>query len=150
MRMRLFRVMLLALFVLAPGAQAFAACPAPIRGINLVPLPSGWHKGAAELQFPTAAHIAYYKGIGMNAIRLPIVWETIQPTLNGELDARYLGHAIDLLDKANAQGMKVLIDLHNYGRYRDKVIGTAEVPADAFKDIWKRLAEAFSKHQTQL
>ncbi len=149
MKTRLWRIVLpvaLILCALVPCTQAFAACPAPIRGINLVPLPSGWYKGAAELQFPTAAHIAYYKEVGMNAIRLPIVWETMQPTLNGELDARYLEHAIDLLDKANAQGMKVLIDLHNYGRYRTKLIGSADVPASAFKDIWTRLAGAFSRH----
>lgn len=139
------RLILLVMLVLV-ATQVLAACPAPIRGINLVPLPSGWYNGAVELRFPTEAHIKYYKDVGMNAIRLPIVWETMQPTLYGEFDARYLAHTLEFLDKANAQGMKVLIDLHNYGRYRNKLIGTPDVPAAAFKDIWKRLALAFSKH----
>lgn len=146
MKMRLWQIVLLALFVLAPVTPVLAACAAPLRGINLVPLPTGWYNGAVELKFPTETHIAYYKGVGMNAIRLPIVWETMQPTLNGALDARYLAHAIEFLDKAKAQGMKVVIDLHNYGRYREKLIGSSDVPASAFKDIWKRLAGAFANH----
>lgn len=82
----------------------------------------------------------------MNGIRLPISWETMQPTLYGELNARYLAHALEFLDNANDHGMKVVIDLHNYARFRDKLIGSADVPAQAFKDIWVRLAGAFSKH----
>lgn len=146
MKILISRVLLSALLLLAPMVSAYATCAAPVRGINLVPLPTGWYNGAVELKFPTAAHIAYYKGVGMNTIRLPIVWETIQPTLNGELNARYLKNTTDFLDIANAQGMKVLIDLHNYGRYQEKMIGTADVPAAAFKDIWKRLAGAFTSH----
>lgn len=140
-----WRIILSILLMSLTGMQVLAACQAPIRGINLVPLPSGWYNGASELQFPTASHISYYKKVGMNTIRLPIVWETIQPSLNGELDARYLAHTIEFLDNANAQGMKVLIDLHNYGRYKNKVVGSADVPAQAFKDIWTRLAKAFAK-----
>jgi endoglucanase len=70
----------------------------------------------------------------------------MQPTLNGELNARYLAHAIEFLDAADKHGMKVLVDLHNYGRYRNKLIGTADVPAAAFQDVWTRLAGAFYKH----
>ena len=146
MKQFLWRFTLLGFMSLVSTTQVLAACTAPIRGINLVPLPTGWYNGAVELQFPTAAHIAYYKGVGLNAVRLPIVWETMQPVLNGPLDARYLSHAREFLDKAQAQGMKVLIDLHNYGRYRDKLVGSTEVPATAFRDIWQRLATAFSSH----
>ncbi len=146
MKILISRVLLSAALVFAPLASAYATCAAPIRGINLVPLPTGWYNGAVELKFPTAAHVAYYKNVGINTIRLPIVWENIQPTLNGELNARYLKNAVDFLDIANAQGMKVLIDLHNYGRYQEKIIGTADVPAAAFNDVWRRLAGAFRLH----
>lgn len=123
------------------------ACVGPMRGVNPVPLPSGWHNGARELQFPTAAHIAYYRQAGMNAIRLPLVWETLQPSLNGALDERYLGHAMAFLDEAQVQGMKVLIDLHNYGRYQKALVGSEAVPAAAFHDIWRRLALALHRHK---
>ena len=109
-------------------------------------MPTGWYNGAVEMKLPTSTHIAYYKDVGMNAIRLPIVWELIQPTLYGEFDARYLGHVIEFLNSANVQGMKVVVDLHNYGRYREKLVGSPDVPAAAFTDLWRRLAGALSKH----
>lgn len=135
-----------ALLGLTIAASASAGCRAPLHGINLVPLPSGWYNGAVELKFPTAAHIAYYKNVGMNAIRLPVVWDTLQPSLFGELDRRYLTHIVEFLDLAHAQAMPVLIDLHNYARYRGKLVGTGEVPVAALEDVWRRIALALSSH----
>ncbi|MBL8480618.1 MAG: cellulase family glycosylhydrolase, partial [Rhodocyclaceae bacterium] len=132
------------------AGTAAAACRPPYHGINLVPLPQGWYQGAVELLFPTAAHIAYYKGAGMNAIRLPLVWETLQPVLYGELDARYLGHVREFLERARAQDMPVLLDLHNYARYRGNLVGSAEVPLAAFEDLWRRLAAALRAHPAVL
>lgn len=146
MRTLLLRFVWLVLLFMAPGLGLCATCPAPVRGINLVPLPTGWYNGAVELRFPTEGHLIYYKGVGMNTIRLPIVWETIQPSLYGGLNTRYLAHALEFLDKAQLQDMKVVIDLHNYGRYQNKLIGSQDVPARAFKDVWQRLAGAFSRH----
>lgn len=146
MKTRFWLFMILLLAILAPLAQAAPVCSGRLRGINLVPLPSGWYNGAPELQFPTAAQITYYKGVGMNAIRLPLSWETMQPILNGEFDARYLAHINEFLDLAQAQDMKVLIDLHNYARYRNVLIGATDVPASTFENFWKRLAGALAKH----
>ena len=116
-------VTVLLVLLLAPMAAMAkpSMCPPRHLGINLVPLPSGWYNGAVEMVFPTATQIAYYKGVGMNAIRLPLAWEDLQPQLNGELDTRFMGHTIDFLDLAEAQGMKVMIDLHNYARYRKQL-----------------------------
>ena len=125
---------------------AAVVCPPRFLGVNLVPLPTGWYNSAVEMKFPTAEHIAYYKGIGMNAIRLPIAWEDVQPELNGELNPRFIAHTIDFLDLAHAQGMKVLIDLHNYARYRNQLIGSAAVPSSAFRDVWRRLANTLKSH----
>ncbi|HTM76186.1 MAG TPA: hypothetical protein VL133_00950 [Devosia sp.] len=36
--------------------------------------------------FPTQAQIDYYGAKGFSQIRLPLSWERLQPTLNGELN----------------------------------------------------------------
>ena len=147
MKMQFWKHSIMVLLLLLPISQVSAVvCPPRFLGVNLVPLPTGWYNGAVEMKFPTAEHIAYYKSVGMNAIRLPIAWEDVQPQLNGELNARFIGHTIDFLDLAHAQGMKVLIDLHNYARYRNQLIGTTTVPGTAFKDVWARLASALTRH----
>lgn len=126
--------------------QVFAACENSIRGINLVPLPTGFYKGAPELNFPTELQVDYYKDVGFNAIRLPIDWDKMQPLLNGNLDARYMAHMIEFLDKAQSRNIKVLVDLHNYGRHQGSLVGSPEVPVSAFKNIWTRLATSLSSH----
>ena len=147
MNMKFWKRWITVLLLLLPVTQLSAAvCPARVLGINLVPLPSGWYNGKVEAVFPTAAQITYYKGVGMNAIRLPLAWEDLQPQLNGELDARFIGHTVEFLDLAQAQGMKVMIDLHNYARYRGQLIGTEAVPAAAFEDLWTRVAGELGKH----
>ncbi|HTH45532.1 MAG TPA: glycoside hydrolase family 5 protein, partial [Oxalicibacterium sp.] len=47
------------------------------------------------------------------------------------------------VEQANQRGLCVILDVHNYATYRGKKIGSDEVPADAFVDLWKRLASAF-------
>lgn len=120
------------------------ACESQMRGINLVPLPSGWRNGAPELVFPKVEHISYYRSVGMNSIRIPLNWETLQPSLFGDLNFRYLRQLFEFLDQADAQDMKVLIDLHNYGRYQKQLVGSPAVPAEAFRDLWARLAKVLA------
>lgn len=145
LRRKIRLLVLLSLLLAGGGVQAGRECEMPLRGINLVPLPSGWYKGAPEFVFPTDDHIAYYKRVGMNAIRLPIVWENMQPELKGNLDVRYLSHTLDFIKRAGAHDMKVVIDLHNYGRYRGELVGSVAVSAESFGDFWTRVARIFSR-----
>lgn len=140
-----------ALHVLATAPAAHAAgtagnCANPVRGINLVQLPTGWRNGKVELQFPGQEHVKYYADVGFNAIRLPITWEELQPELQGPLSSRYLDQIVDFLDKAEARKLPVLVELHNYDRYRNQLIGSEAVPLSAFQDVWRRLAAALKGH----
>lgn len=147
MKMRFLTRWTAILLILASmiGVSA-AACPPRLRGINLVPLPTGWYNNAVEMKFPEESHIIYYKNVGMNAIRVPLSWEEMQPILNGQMNQRYIQHTREFLDKAQANGMKVIIDLHNYARYRNVLIGSGDVPVTSFADFWKRLAAALKSH----
>ncbi len=40
-------------------------------------------------------------------------------------------------------GASVIIDPHNYARYHEDIIGSAEVPNEAFADLWTRLATLY-------
>lgn len=147
---RLAASLLLAFSTLIPLASADAACTGRSRGINLVPLPTGWYNNAVEMKFPEESHIVYFRNVGMNAIRLPLYWEEMQPILNGQLNPRYIQNTREFLDKAHANGMKVLIDLHNYARYRNVLIGSADVPVTSFAGFWKKLAATFKTHPAVL
>lgn len=83
---------------------------------------------------PRRADIAWLAAQGFRKNRLPVLWELLQPVLHdsrpdaaaralvgepGEFHPLYARLITDVLDAHAAVGATCLIDLHNYGRYRD-------------------------------
>jgi len=79
----------------------------------------------------------------MNLVRLPFLWERLQPSLNQPFDAAELARLNGFVQQATTAGLTVLIDPHNYARYRGNLIGSSQVPHSAFADFWSRLATQF-------
>jgi endoglucanase len=50
------------------------------------------------------------------------------------------------LRKAEQYQIDVVLDLHNYGRYKGEIVGSKQVPNDAFYDVWKRIAQALKSY----
>ena len=50
------------------------------------------------------------------------------------------------LDLAAQNGQKVILDMHNYGRYHGELIGSSKVPYEAYASVWRKLAERFKGH----
>lgn len=132
--------------------NAVASC-SPVKGINLagpefspqvLPGRVNWH-----YKFPTTSQLEYYKGNGFEAIRLPILWERVQPDLFSALDKTYLSEINEFLAKAHNAKLVVLLEIHNYARYRGEVIGSDSVPKSAFYDVWRKLSAAVM-HQPAL
>lgn len=113
-------------------------------------------RNGREYTFPTAETIRHFSWSDVDIVRLPFPWERVQPTLGEALVSRYLQglHAVARAAKSN--GLCVILDVHNYGRYRlqdehgireyliDQTIdGRVPVSRDHFADLWKRLALAF-------
>ncbi|MEG3166329.1 cellulase family glycosylhydrolase [Sphingomonas sp. PB2P19] len=90
--------------------------------------------------YPSAADIKYYTDRGVELVRLPVKWERLQHTANGELDIVELGRLKKFLAAADAAGVKVIVDIHNFGSYEGDKIGSPEVPNAQFADFWKKLA----------
>ncbi len=119
--------------------------PARMFGVNL---PGGGFAGTAK--YPTqAAQWDYYHGKGMNLVRIAFIWERVQPTLYGALNTTAMSNLDTILSLANARGMKVILDMHNYDRYTigggttAYLIGTTQVPYAAYQDVWQKLANHF-------
>lgn len=93
--------------------------------------------------YPSASEMTYFRAQGVNTLRLPFLWERIQPVLFGELAVAEREHIAATIALAKAQGMCVILDVHNYGRYRGHPIGSSSVPTQAFIDLWLRLARQF-------
>lgn len=97
-----------------------------------------------DYTYPRDADFAYFAGQGMNVIRLPFLWERLQPKLNQPLDGQQLGLIRKAVSEAKRHRLAIILDLHNFGRYRGREVGSEAVPDAAFADAWSRLAAEFA------
>lgn len=93
---------------------------------------------------PSLASLQYLRGRGNKVIRIPFLWERLQPTLGGALDTAYLGYIMDVLRDAKTADVKIILDMHNYGRYTISGVaypfGSSNGPTIAnYQDAWTKL-----------
>ncbi|ODR93670.1 hypothetical protein AUC70_12610 [Methyloceanibacter stevinii] len=97
--------------------------------------------------YPTCEEISYYRGLGFNVIRLPFLWERLQPDLYSAFDVEEWERFRTVLVCALNEGLHVILDPHNNAKRRisadgfskQHFIGTSEVPTDAFIQFWLEL-----------
>ena len=158
-------LLLLALGACSLGEQV----PTIGYGINLAGAEFGTHRAdfsnrncgkyGQDYIFPSINTLGYYGERGLRIIRLPLSWERLQPTLGGGLDPVYTGRVLEQLDAASFHACKVVLDLHNYGRYRVAEGGLVmELTLDDLgglrhehlSDLWLRLGEEVRDHPALL
>ena len=101
-----------------------------------------------DYTYPDPQSIAYFAAKGMNTIRVPVLWERIQPRLGSELDGEEMARLDGVIDRAASRGMRVIFDVHNYAAYRGSMIGTTKVPTTALGDLWRRIAQRYKDKET--
>jgi endoglucanase len=104
---------------------------------------------SSNRNYPTKAYYwNYYHGKGLNLIRVPFSWEAVQPTLGGPLNTTALASLDTAVSLAAADGMQVVLDMHNYDRYSisgtSYLVGSTQVPYSDFQSVWALLAAHFS------
>jgi aryl-phospho-beta-D-glucosidase BglC (GH1 family) len=112
-------------------------------GINLSGAEFGGNGGTHNYNYhyPTMSETKFYHDRGVDLIRLPFIWERMQGSLDGPLDANELSLLKGVLADAASLGMNVIIDLHNYGRYNGIAFGAEGGPTSAqFADFWQKLS----------
>lgn len=127
-----------------------ATAPVHLVGVNL----SGAAFGSSVLPgkhgtnyiYPAESYYKKYAEQGLKLVRLPFLWERLQPKLDADLDAAQLALLIQSLDFAHKHGVKVVLDMHNYYRYYREPIGSLNVPVESFADTWKRIALRVGNH----
>lgn len=120
-------------------------------GVNLSAAGFGAHAALPGVYgkhyfYPAESYYKKYADLGMDLVRLPFVWERIQPALNTNLESAELARLMQSLDFAQKHGVKVILDLHNYYRYYGKLIGTKDVPIDSFASVWRQIAQKVVNH----
>jgi endoglucanase len=130
------------------------------RGINLAGAEFGENNLPGTLgrdyTFNSETTYRYFGAKNLNLVRLMLRWERLQPVLRGPLDANYLTGVKNNIAWAKAHGDRVVLDIHNYGRYKltesgvlntytlDNVYGgVVKVAGADLADLWIRLSNEF-------
>lgn len=98
-----------------------------------------------DYHYPTVRELDYWASKDMRLIRLPFKWERLQREVEGPLSPDEIDYIRFLLREADARGMKILLDMHNYGRRKyageSRIIGDSLQPAH-FGQAWAEIARA--------
>lgn len=142
---RLGGSMLIMLLALAPMAADARQRVLQYAGVNLAgaEFKASQKPGTLfkDYTYPAEREFDYLAGKGMNVVRLPFLWERLQPQAKGEFDATQLKLLQKTVASASERGITVILDVHNYAEYNGAQIGSPSVPVAAFTDLWTRLAE---------
>lgn len=109
---------------------------------------------------PSNGTWAYLKNRGVDTVRLAVRWERIQPGLAGVLSTVEMGRIDEQVGYAAANGIRVILDIHNYGRFwaaetgavngrREKLLGgagAANLPDNTLVDLWTRLSARYANN----
>ncbi|WP_295464615.1 glycoside hydrolase family 5 protein [uncultured Pseudomonas sp.] len=134
--------------VIALSAAVAQAEPVSLVGLNLsgagfAPQVLPGINGTNYI-FPVEAYFQQWSARGVKLIRFPIIWERLQPQLGGPLDSAYVALVNQTFGYAQKHGIKIILDLHNYARYRGQVIGTSGVPYARYQEIMTHIARQWS------
>lgn len=110
--------------------------------------------------YPNYDDLAYARRKGFGIIRLPFRWERVQrPLGSASLIKSETDKIKKVLDWASELGLKVVFDMHNFGRYCTycngyssadnvySVIGESSCTLDQFCDVWRMLAREFKDYE---
>lgn len=103
-------------------------------------------KNGTNYLWATPEELASYAAAGFNIVRVPFLWERIQPELFGPLNKEEAARLDALVIEAKQRDISIILDLHNYGKYRGDLIGSDTVPVSAFEDIWAKLSTRYLKY----
>jgi len=94
---------------------------------------------------PVGDEFRYYRSKHIRLFRIPFYWESIQPQLNGPLDAEEIRRLDAILAEAQKLHVSIILDVHSYDRRDGKVLGTDPKLEAGFADLWLKLAEHFNR-----
>ncbi|WP_282344750.1 MULTISPECIES: glycoside hydrolase family 5 protein [Pseudomonas] len=103
-------------------------------------------KNGTNYFFPDKTYFAKWKERGITLVRFPLKWERLQPKLYGPLDPAYTKLLDDMLAQANVYGVKVILDIHNYARYNNEVIGSAKVTFSDFRKLGELIGNRYKNN----
>ncbi|MBN8837053.1 MAG: cellulase family glycosylhydrolase [Sphingobacteriia bacterium] len=145
-----FLILFLSILIAGYSQKTNSLC----LGINICGSEFGEDKLPGKLNvdyvYPNEKEINYFALKGFKIVNLPFKWERIQKELGADLNIIEIDEIKKVLNICSKKGLKVILSMHNFGRYRkyntNFVVGSSIVPKETFKDVWKKIAFTFKEY----
>lgn len=95
--------------------------------------------------FPTTSQLEYYRDKGIKSIRLPITWNRMQSEPFANLEKNYLAEVKKIADFSEKNGICLIIDLHNYGKFKGQPLTSYANYDTIFTDFWLKISKEFKQ-----
>lgn len=102
---------------------------------------------AVGARFDSDESFAFYASRGHRLVRLPFLWESLQPRPGAALDRGYIESLRAAVASCTSRGMVCVLDLHNYGRHGEAVIGDGDLTGGDLADLWTRLVDELARDE---
>lgn len=139
----LFLIALLFSVSLIPSREAHSSTPPKYFGVNLASAEFAAEKlpgiPGKDYIYPSRTTGEPFRAMGMNTIRLPVLWERLQPKAFGPLEPAEVARLDTALADLDAFQM-VIIDVHNYARYFSVPLDHPSRSGAMLADLWTKLA----------
>lgn len=99
-----------------------------------------------DYKWPTKKNFQQMKAAGFNTVRVPFLWDRIQPRPLGELSGPELLRLDKAVVETAEQQLNIVLDVHNYGRYSGRYLTNSPDDIEVFIDLWHRLSLRYKKH----
>lgn len=120
--------------------------PPPMVGINLATGSFAADKIPGRYGFdyvyPDRATAAPFLAAGLTVVRVPVIWERLQPKAGDPLDAAEL-ERLDASFRELSGFRRIVLDIHNYGDFGGQPVTATPERTAAFADLWSKLASHY-------
>lgn len=136
--------------LLAATAQA-ATCTNPQVGINL----SGAEFGQAipgvkgqDYSYPGTVQYSSAQAHGLKIVRVPFLWERVQPVISGDLDAANIKEIDSAIAQSKTYGLKIILDMHNSAMRGGVSLAGNTTLINGYYDFWTKMAKRYAGNDT--
>lgn len=90
--------------------------------------------------------VHFNKNHGFNIFRLPVTWQyLVNNKLGSDIDPQAMGKYDELMQACLRTGSHCILDIHNFARWDNKVIGQGGPANEQFAHLWAQLAWKYAK-----
>ncbi|TVY49293.1 Endoglucanase EG-II [Lachnellula occidentalis] len=133
-----------------------ASCSLSIAGVNMAGFDFGMDTNGTQNMatvYPPLSALGGPDGAGqmshfvkddnLNIFRLPVTWQYLTNSNIGTMDTTKLANYDKLVQACLSTGATCIIDIHNYARVNEQIIGQGGPSGTSFVQLWTQLATKY-------